>query len=161
MNQIVESFISQYGYFSVFVLMAIESTIFPLPSEAVLGVASIFIKKNILNFWGVVFSATLGSLFGSIFSYLIGYLVYNVFKKIFLRFSFIDLKIQKSEKILNKYGILGVFLGRFLPGVRHLISYPAGFLRLNFVLFFVFTLLGSFLWCLFLTYLFFKFFTLI
>jgi len=154
MENLVENFILQYGYFSIFILMAIESVIFPLPSELVLGISSFFIKKGNLSFWGSLLSATLGSLLGSILSYFIGYIIYNILKKFFSKFKLIDTKIQKSEKFLNKYGILGVFVGRFIPALRNIISYPAGFLRLNFFLFCIFTLLGSFLWCLFLLLLF-------
>lgn len=140
--------VHDWGYVGVFLLMALESSIVPIPSEVVMPPAAFWASQGQMNFWGVVFAGTAGSYFGSIVSYIVaravGIPVVNRYGKYFLMG---PEKIQMAEKWLLEYGVMGIFVARLLPVVRHLISIPAGILRMNLKSFSVATIIGAFLWC--------------
>lgn len=155
MDQIIEfsqTLITKSGYWGIIILMALESTATPVISEIVMGFAGFFVSQGIFNFYLASLAGAFGSLIGSIFSYLIGYFLYNILKRN-LKFNFFLTKINLSENLIQKYGLGGIFLGRFLPGIRHFISFPAGFFKINFFYFSLLTFLGSFIWCSFLVWL--------
>jgi membrane protein DedA with SNARE-associated domain len=128
----------KWGYAGVFALMAIESTVFPLPSEVVIPPAAYLATQGHMNFWGVVGAATLGSWAGSLGRPLL--LRYG-------RYVFVpEKKWLLAEGWINRYSAAGIFFARLLPVVRHLVSLPAGAARMNFRIFTTMTLLGSFAW---------------
>ena len=137
-----------WGYAGVFVLMAIESTIFPLPSEVVIPPAAFWARQGEMSFWGVVWAGALGSWMGSALSYGVAR---SLGRPLLLRYGrFVGLsehKWQLAEQWIRRYSLAGVFFARLLPVVRHLVSLPAGAARTPFVPFTLVTLAGSFLWC--------------
>ena len=137
----------EWGYAGVFTLMAIESTVFPLPSELVVPPAAYWAQQGHLSFWGVVAASTLGSWVGSSLSYAfaawVGRPVILKYGKFFL---VPEKKWLLAEGWILRYSAVGVFFARLLPVVRHLVSLPAGAARMNFRVFSAMTLLGSFAW---------------
>lgn len=140
-------FVHDTGYLGVFLMMAIESTVFPLPSELVVPPAAYWASQGAFSFWGVVMAATLGSWFGSAASYLVARQLGRPLILRYGRYFFLpEKKWLLAEEWIQRYSAVGVFFARLLPVVRHLVSLPAGAARMKFVPFSVSTLLGSFIW---------------
>ncbi len=141
------------GYLTVYITMAIESMCIPLPSEVVMPFAGYLVHLDRLNFWLVGLIASLANLTGSIIAYLVGYyagrpLVKRYGKYILLRQSHVD----HAESFFNKHGEPAIFVGRLLPLIRTVISLPAGFAKMDFRKFLLYTFLGSLPWNYALTY---------
>lgn len=147
------SAISLMGYTGVGFLMMLESMIFPIPSELVMPFAGFLIAEGEMTFFWAVFSATIGSLIGSLLSYYLG--LYGG-EKFIIRYGKYFLlneeHLNKTKKWFNKKGELTIFIGRFIPVVRHFISIPAGLGRMNLKRFILYTLIGAGIWNSFLTY---------
>lgn len=140
--------VESWGYWGVFLLMAIESSLVPLPSEVVMPPAAYWASQGKLSFSGVVLAGTLGSYFGSIVNYYLARWVGIPFFKKYGKFVFLPYdKLLAAERWVSDYGPFGIFVGRLLPVLRHLISIPAGILRMPFWPFTFFTLLGAGIWC--------------
>lgn len=139
----------QWGYTGVFALMAVESTVFPIPSEVIVPPAAYWAVQGEMNFWGVVAASTFGSWFGSALSYTVAQ---HLGRPIILRYGkyfFVpESKWLLAEQWILHYSAVGIFFARLLPVVRHLISLPAGAARMPFGTFSAMTLAGSFLWSL-------------
>lgn len=143
----ITAFIASTGYGSVFLLMIMESMILPVPSEAVMPFAGFLIADNRFTFQGVIFFSTLGSLVGSLISYYIGLwggkpLVEKYGKYILVSHE----DLEKTEKFFQRRGDLTIFISRFIPVIRHLISLPAGLARMNLLKFCIYTVLGAGIW---------------
>ena len=145
--------VEQWGYLGVFVLMALESSIFPVPSEIVMPPAAFWAAQGRMNFWLVIVAGTTGSYFGSIVTYFVaktaGRPLVNKYGKYFF---LSEEKILLTEKWLEKNGPIGVFISRLLPVIRHLISIPAGVFKMNVKSFSIMTISGAFLCCLVLSW---------
>ncbi len=140
-------FVHTQGYAGVFLMMAIESTVFPLPSEIVVPPAAYWASQGAFSFWGVVMASTLGSWFGSALSYLVARRLGRPLILRYGRFFFLpEKKWLLAEEWINRYSVVGIFFARLLPVVRHLVSLPAGAARMPFLPFTISTLLGSFTW---------------
>ena len=138
----------EWGYAGVFVMMAIESTVFPLPSEVVVPPAAYWAQQGRFHFWGVVAAATFGSWAGSALSYWVARWAGRPLIMRYGRFFFVpEKKWLLAEQWINHYSMAGIFFARLLPVVRHLVSLPAGAARMPFGRFSLMTLLGSFTWC--------------
>jgi len=136
-----------WGYFGIFGLMAIESTVFPLPSEVVIPPAAYWAQQGRFHFWGVVLAATLGSWAGASLSYWVALKVGRPLILKYGRYVFItEHKWELAERWIQHYSVGGIFFARLLPVVRHLVSLPAGAARMSFPVFSVMTLLGSLVW---------------
>lgn len=141
------SFYEATGYFSVFILMTMESMIFPVPSEAVLPPAGLLIAQGKFTYAGVIISSTFGSIVGSLISYYIGIYGGRPFIDRFGKYFLLDRKaLESGEKYFNKHGDLTIFVCRFIPVVRHLISIPAGFGKMNIWKFSIYTIIGAGMW---------------
>ncbi len=142
------------GYVGIIVLMAMESSIFPVPSEIVIPPAAFLAAQGKLSFAGVVLAGTIGSYLGSAITYWISRLIGRPLIVKYGRFVLIPpKKLERAEHWLARYEAGGVFFARLLPVVRHLISIPAGIVRMNFMTFSFVTIAGSALWCWILAYL--------
>jgi membrane protein DedA with SNARE-associated domain len=142
------------GYLGIIVLMALESSIFPVPSEIVIPPAAFLAAQGKLSFIGVVLAGTLGSYLGAAITYWASRLIGRPLIVRYGRFVFINpKKLEQAEHWLNRYEAGSVFFARLLPVVRHLISIPAGLVRMNFKLFSFVTIVGSGIWCWILAYL--------
>lgn len=149
----IMQFYESTGYISVFILMTMESMIFPVPSEAVLPPAGLLIAQGRFSFAGVIIASTLGSIVGSMLSYWIGVYGGRPFVEKFGKYFLLDKKaLHWSEKYFKKNGDLTIFICRFIPVVRHIISIPAGFGRMNIWKFTIYTIVGAGLWNTFLTW---------
>jgi membrane protein DedA with SNARE-associated domain len=142
------------GYVGIIVLMAMESSIFPVPSEIVIPPAAFLAAQGKLSFTGVVLAGVLGSYLGSAITYWASRLIGRPLIVKYGRFVLVTpKKLEQAEQWLARYEAGGVFFARLLPVVRHLISIPAGIVRMNFGLFSLVTIAGSALWCWILAYL--------
>jgi len=151
--EIIVNFIAGAGYAGIAVLMALESMIFPVPSEAVMPFAGFLIADGKFSFTGVVFFSTLGSLIGSLISYYIGRRFGKSFVNMYGKYFFLNKHhLDLTEKYFKKRGEITVFICRFIPVVRHLISIPAGIGRMNIIKFSIYTTIGAGIWNAFLTY---------
>ncbi len=147
------SLISSGGYPVITALMALESMIVPVPSEAVMPFAGFLVREGRLSFELAVLYATLGSIIGSLISYYAGRYGGKAFVEKFGKYLLLDTSdLEYTERFFKKYGEETVFISRFIPVIRHLISIPAGVGRMNPVKFFVYTLLGAAAWNSILTY---------
>jgi membrane protein DedA with SNARE-associated domain len=140
------------NYWTITLLMAIESSVIPLPSELVVPPAAYKAAAGELNIWLVIFFSTLGALLGSLANY---YLAVVIGRPIVYRFAnsrfghmllLDEDAIRKTEAFFERNGSISIFTGRLLPGVRHLISIPAGLSRMNISKFILYTTLGAGLW---------------
>jgi len=137
----------QWGYAGVFVLMAIESTVLPIPSEVVVPPAAYWAAQGEMSFWGVVLASTFGSYAGASLSY---FVARAIGRPLILRYGKYVLVPEKkwllAEQWIQHYAAGGIFYARLLPVVRHLISLPAGAARTPFRMFSIMTIAGSFIW---------------
>lgn len=140
------------GYFGVGVLMAIESSFIPMPSEIIVPPAAYLASQGKMDLWLIVLAGVMGSLVGAIFNYAVGYflgrpLVYRLAGKSWARFLLINPeKVARAEKYFLKNAAAATFIGRLIPVIRQLVSLPAGFCKMPFGPFLFYTTLGSLLW---------------
>lgn len=147
----VMSLISKTGYLGIFIAMAIESCLIPLPSEVTMPFAGALAASGELNLFLASLAGAVGNLVGSWGAYWLGM---RFPESVIIRFlekwgKFLLLSPHEYEKAkmwLNKYGNSVSFFSRLLPGVRTVISLPAGVARINFMQFSTYTFLGSLLW---------------
>jgi membrane protein DedA with SNARE-associated domain len=140
--------VRDWGYLGVFLLMAAESSILPVPSEVVIPPAAYWAAQGRLSYLGIVLAGTAGSWVGAA----VMYAVARVFgRPLVLRYGrFVRItpeKLERSERFLARYEKGGIFFARLLPVVRHLIGIPAGIVRMDFASYSLMTILGSALWC--------------
>jgi membrane protein DedA with SNARE-associated domain len=141
--------LDQGGYWLVGLLMAMESSIIPLPSEFVIPPAAhVAYTRGEMSLVGVVVAGTIGSWVGASVMYWVSRLLGRPLLMRYGRYVLItEEKIQRAEAWSSHYGTMGVFISRLLPVIRHLIGIPAGIVRLNFWWYSLATVLGSALWC--------------
>src|SRR5215471_21613768 len=135
-----------FGYSLVAFLMAVESSIVPVPSELVIPPAAHWAHSNQLSMsiWGIILAGTIGSWLGATAMYWVARLGGRPLLLRYGRFVLISQeKIEGAERWAEHYGSMGIFISRLLPVVRHLIGIPAGIVRMNFKLYSLFTILGS------------------
>jgi len=145
--QYITAFIAKTGYASVFVLMTMESMVLPVPSEAVMPFAGFLVAETKFTFALVILFSTAGSIVGSLFSYWIGRFGGKPFINRFGRYLLLNHDdLIATERFFNRYGEATIFICRFIPVVRHLISIPAGTGRMNLFKFSVYTIAGAGLW---------------
>lgn len=153
--QLLLLIIEKISYLGILIGMTIESSFFPFPSEIILIPAGILVAQGQMNFFLVLVMAILGSLVGATFNYLFAFYIgrkhiENLIKR-YGRFLFLSKKsLNKADTYFQKHGEITTFVARLIPGVRQLISLPAGFAKMNFNKFLLFTFLGSGIWSLFL-----------
>lgn len=140
------------GYTGVTILMAIESSFIPLPSEIVIPPAAWLASEGQLNIYLVVFFGVLGSVIGASINYAISMwlgrlVIYKLSDHKVAHFFHINKeKVEKAEVFFLKDANYSTFIGRLIPVVRHLISIPAGFCSMPYGKFVLFTTLGSLVW---------------
>ena len=142
--------LNSIGYPVVVLMMAAESSIFPLPSEVVIPPAAHWAHTGQipLSIPGIIVAGTLGSWLGASAMYWISRLAGRPLVLRFGRYCFISsAKVEGAERWAARFGPMGVFASRLLPVVRHLIGIPAGIVRMDYKLFSLYTLLGSAIWC--------------
>jgi membrane protein DedA with SNARE-associated domain len=152
-------FFWQLTYIKIFVLMAMESSLFPVPSEAVMIPAWYLAQKGELDILLVLIAWWVWSLFWAVVNYFV--IWQYIWKPLLLKYGkyllITEKKYHKAEKLFLKNDKLYTFLGRFIPVVRHLISIPAWIFKMNFWYFCILTLVWATLWCFVLTLVWFYF----
>lgn len=147
MSKTVAAVVDAAGYAGIAFLMALESTMVPLPSELVMPFAGFLVADARLNMWLVIFFSSAGSLAGSLVSYAIGKhggipLVKKMGKYVLLD----EGDLKTSERWFAKYGDVTILICRFIPVVRHLISIPAGVAGMDIKKFCLYTVIGATAW---------------
>ncbi|MEH7389711.1 DedA family protein [Bacillus sp. JJ1503] len=151
MESWIQDLIEQFGYWGVFLLIAVENIFPPIPSEVILTFGGYLTNSMNLSVTGVIISATLGSVMGAVILYGLGLLMdVKRLERIidrygrFLRLTKDD--IYRADAWFDKYGIWTVLFCRLIPLIRSLISIPAGMSNMNFWLFLLFTTIGTLIW---------------
>ena len=145
-NFIVE-WVSQFGYMGIFIMMFLESTFFPFPSEVAMVPAGYLASKGEMNMLVAIVVGTAGSLMGALFNY---FLAREYGRKGVLRFGkyffFTESKLEKMEAFFVSHGSFSIFVSRLIPGVRQLVSLPAGLSKMDVGKFSLHTALGAGIW---------------
>jgi len=145
-NTIV-GYIGDMGYWGIFLLMFLESTFFPFPSEVIMIPAGYLAQKGEMNIYIIVLVGVFGSVAGALFNY---YLAVHFGRRFILKYGkyfFIkEETLDKLEAFFKKHGELSTFNGRLIPGIRQLISLPAGLARMNIAKFSFYSALGAGIW---------------
>lgn len=139
--------IGAMGYGGIFLLMAMESSIIPIPSEIIMPPAGYLVHEGKMDMVLVILSGTLGSLFGAYVNYFTArYLGRPLLLKYGRYVLITEEHFNKVETYFKSHGEISTFIGRLLPVIRHLISLPAGLAGMSHIKFSVYTLLGAFIW---------------
>ncbi|MFZ0472299.1 MAG: DedA family protein [Bacteroidales bacterium] len=151
-QNVFEWYMANLNYWTIFLLMAIESSFIPFPSEIVVPFAAWKAAEGTLSFAGVMLASTSGAMTGAIFNYYFALwlgrpLLYRLADTRWAHFLLIDrTNIEKAESYFVKHGKSSTFIGRLVPAVRQLISLPAGLARMNAGTFLFYTFLGAGIW---------------
>ena len=146
------SLLNNLTYGTIFVLMLLESTVIPVPSELVIAPAAYHSAAGNMHVWLVILFGTLGADIGATINYIAGYYLGRpiIYKFANSRFGYLCLlnqeKVERSEKYFNDHGMVATITGRLIPGIRHLISIPAGLAKMKYWQFILYTTLGAGVW---------------
>ena len=139
--------VETWGYWGIFFAMTLESNVFPVPSELVVIPAGMLAYQGKLNLSLVILASTAGSLLGATLNYVFAMWVGRPFLEKYGKYFFVrPALLHKTDVFFTKHGAISTFTGRLLPGIRHLISLPAGLVRMNFASFAFYTTIGAGLW---------------
>ncbi|MGL4392262.1 MAG: DedA family protein [Fusobacteriaceae bacterium] len=151
---IIAGYFLNFGYVGIGIMMLLEASFIPFPSEVAMIPAGIFAAKGQMNIFVAIIIGVLGSLLGSSVNYILGRkfgreFLYKYGKYLFLNHK----KLDEMDLLFKDKGPLITFLGRLVPVVRQYISFPAGISKMNYFKFILYTGLGSGIWCTILAYL--------
>jgi len=148
----ITSLLANLNYGTILFLMLLESTVVPVPSEFVVTPAAYHAAGGALNVWLVILFATIGADIGASINYIVAYFLG---RPIIYRFANSKIghlcllnqeKVEKSEAYFNNHGVVATLTGRLIPGIRHLISLPAGLAKMNYWKFLLYTTIGAGCW---------------
>lgn len=143
----IDEVLQELGYAGLALLMFTENVFPPIPSEAILPLAGYLVGRGELSFPIVIFAATLGSVGGSMFLYELARRGGRPFAFRFMRFARMDPgRLDQAEEWFRRRGPIAVLAGRCVPGVRSLVSLPAGVLRMPRMQYFILTTVGTVVW---------------
>jgi len=146
-NWLVET-IGALGYAGIFLLMALESSVFPIPSELVMPPAGYLAQQGKMNMGLAILCGTFGSLAGAYANYFVARWLGRPLVIKYGRYVWItEEHFNQVESFFLRHGEISTFIGRLLPVIRHLISIPAGIIRMGFLKFSVMTTVGAAIWC--------------
>ncbi len=150
LNEVINSIVStvgDLGYIGIIIMMFLESSFFPFPSEVVMIPAGYLSSIGDMNIYAAIGSGIFGAILGALFNY---YLAMRLGREIVLKygkyFFMNEKKLLAIETFFIKYGSISTFTGRLIPGIRQYISLPAGLGKMNIRLFTLYTALGAGLW---------------
>lgn len=139
--------VADWGYLGIFLLMALESSFFPFPSEVVMIPAGYLVYTGQMNLYMAFAAGAFGSLAGALFNYYLCYFLGRPFVAKYGKYVGItDEKMAKFESFFNRYGEISTFNCRLIPGIRQYISLPAGLAKMNIFTFSLYTTLGAGIW---------------
>ncbi len=151
-QNVFEWYMANLNYWTIFLLMAIESSFIPFPSEIVVPFAAWKAAEGTLSLPGVILASTAGAMTGAIFNYYLALwlgrpVLYRLADTRWAHFLLIDrTNLEKAENYFVKHGKSSTFIGRLVPAVRQLISLPAGLARMKIEVFLLYTFLGAGIW---------------
>lgn len=149
---IITSLLSNLNYGTIFFLMMLESTVVPVPSEFVVTPAAYHAASGQLDVWLVILAATIGADLGATINYVVALyvgrpVIYRFANSRWGKMCLLNQeKVEKSERYFDEHGIAATLTGRLIPGIRHLISIPAGLARMHFGKFLLYTTIGAGAW---------------
>lgn len=139
--------VGDMGYIGIFIMMFLESTFFPFPSEVAMIPAGYLASKGDMSIYLAILTGTLGSLAGAIFNYTLAKRYgRDAVLKFGRYFSFDEVKLKKMEEFFNRHGSFSTFTSRLIPAVRQFISLPAGLAKMPLTPFIIYTTAGALLW---------------
>lgn len=148
----ITSMLGHLNYGTIFILMLLESTVIPVPSELVVAPAAYHAAAGNLDIWLVILFSTLGADVGATINYLAGWYLGRpiIYKFANSKWGHLCLlnqeKVKKSERYFDEHGMVATITGRLLPGIRHLISIPAGLAKMSYWKFLLYTTIGAASW---------------
>ena len=152
MTEILNQALENLNYGMVWFLMLLESTVIPVPSELVVAPAAFNAADGTFNIWLIILFATIGADCGATINYIAGYylgrpIIYKFANSKWGKMCLLNQKkVEQAEKYFDDHGAIATISGRLVPGIRHLISIPAGLARMNYWRFLLFTTLGAGVW---------------
>ncbi|HEY2106280.1 MAG TPA: DedA family protein [Candidatus Binataceae bacterium] len=153
LSALIISVIAGLGYGGVVLLMAVESACIPLPSEVIMPFAGYLVSTGRFGLQAVAFAGAIGCLLGSYVAYFVGATGGRPAFEKYGRWVWISPhELKVADRFFERWGSLTVFVGRLLPVIRTFIAFPAGVSRMGLWRFSIYTLLGSYPWCLALAY---------
>lgn len=139
--------VNGWGYAGIFILMMLESTVLPVPSELVLIPAGYLAYQGKMNVILILLASTVGSMAGAFINYGFALWVGRPFLERYGRYFFVrPALLHKTDRFFERHGAISTFTGRLIPGIRHLISLPAGLCRMRVMTFALYTCLGAGIW---------------
>ncbi|MCR4810008.1 MAG: DedA family protein [Prevotella sp.] len=150
--EMISSLLDNLNYGTILLLMLLESTVIPVPSELVVAPAAYNAASGDLNVFLVVLFATIGAAIGATINYVVALyvgrpVIYKFANSKWGKMCLLNQeKVEKSEKYFDNHGVAATLTGRLIPGIRHLISIPAGLARMNYWKFLLYTTLGAGAW---------------
>ena len=148
----ISTLLGNLNYGTIFFLMLLESTVVPVPSELVVAPAAYHAASGQLNVVLIILFATIGADVGASINYFVALyvgrpVIYRFANSRWGRMCLLNQqKVEKSESYFDQHGIVATLTGRLVPGIRHLISLPAGLARMNYGKFLLYTTIGAGLW---------------
>ena len=148
----ISSLLSNLNYGTILFLMLLESTVVPVPSEFVVTPAAYHAASGNLDVFLVILFATIGADLGAYVNYVVAYyvgrpVIYRFANSKWGKMCLLNQeKVEKSEKYFDDHGIVATLTGRLIPGIRHLISIPAGLAKMNYWKFLLYTTIGAGVW---------------
>ena len=152
MGDIITWLLDNLNYGTIFIAMLLESTVVPVPSELVVAPAAFKAASGDINIWLVLVAATVGAMIGASVNYVAALYLGRpvIYKFANSKLGHLCLlnqeKVEKSEQYFDKHGVVATLTGRLIPGIRHLISLPAGLARMNYWKFLLYTGIGAGVW---------------
>ena len=148
----LSALLGNLNYGTIFLLMLLESTVIPVPSEFVVSPAAYHAAGGNLDIWLVILFATIGADCGATINYVAGHylgrpIIYRFANSKWGKMCLLNQqKVEKSEKYFYDHGMIATITGRLVPGIRHLISIPAGLAKMNYWKFLLYTTIGAGAW---------------
>lgn len=148
----LSALLGNLNYGTIFILMLLESTVIPVPSELVVAPAAYHAAGGNLNIFLVILFATLGADIGATINYTVAFylgrpIIYRFANSKWGRACMLNQKkVEKSERYFDEHGVVATITGRLIPGIRHLISIPAGLAKMHFWKFILYTTIGACAW---------------
>ncbi|MBO4827571.1 MAG: DedA family protein [Prevotella sp.] len=148
----ITTLLGNLNYGTILFLMLLESTVIPVPSELVVAPAAYHAAGGNLNIVLVILFATIGADLGASINYVAGYylgrpIIYKFANSKWGKMCLLNQqKVEKSERYFDDHGMVATITGRLIPGIRHLISIPAGLAKMNYWKFLLYTTLGAGVW---------------